>query len=196
MGTFVSEFLKFAESELNFPAGVILDLPNEDHWSFIIKIHAIAERSMNRMLTVDIKDEPLEEMIIRQTFEAKVNLAEQQKIIDSDSRAKFKTMSRLRNKAAHNILFNFDEIFKDQDLLNAYKSAFSNVWTDPVELGGTTVTNARFVAENPRATIFLGIVGSLAFAKLEAEIKQLTKNAEKIAEVIGSFNGPKKGLLR
>ncbi|MNL01461.1 hypothetical protein D3C87_1219320 [compost metagenome] len=187
-----SEYLKFAESELQLPKGVIVDLPNEDHWTFIIKISAMVERSLNHILTQHLKEESLKELVIKQSLGAKVDLALGQKLIEGDDQKKLKMMARLRNKAAHHILFDFDEVFKEADFWTQYKSAFANVWNDPVVVGGNSVPNDTFIRENPRPTIFFGVIDCLAIAKIEADTQKLTKEAANIIDVLTSFKATKK----
>lgn len=189
MANFLSEFLKFADKELSFPAGVIMDLPNEDDWSFIIKISAVAERSLNKMLTAPVKEDSYKELVIRQTLENKVTLAKDLGIIQGSDQSKLKTMGRLRNRAAHNILFSFEGVFNaDGDLLNAYRSAFGDVWNDPLTVASRKVPALKFIVENPRITILMGILGGLSEANLETEMKKLKDDQSRIDEIIAKFS--------
>tara|TARA_B100001971_G_scaffold84647_1_gene78099 strand:+ start:210659 stop:211258 length:600 start_codon:yes stop_codon:yes gene_type:complete len=185
--SFISSFLKKAEQELNLPSGAVLDFPNEDDWSFIIKITALIERTINYLVTSDLNDDHVSELIIGQKLRQKLNLAKNRKIIDPKTFEIFKYVSELRNKAAHNFLFTFEEIFKDSDSLNAYKGKFMDVWNNPVQVGDKKVQAKQFIVENPRITIFMDVIGRLSISNLEVETLAIKRDRDKLGEMTELF---------
>jgi hypothetical protein len=187
-GSFISDFLKLAAKELDLPAKAILDIPNEDDWSFIIKITAVIERSWGYLVTNGIEDEPIRELILRLPLEGKTNLAFDRHLIDDVTRNKFKFIARLRNRAAHHFLFGFEELFKDPDILNSYKSNFMDVWVDGAEFGGHKIDNKKFIVENPKLTLFIDVLSRLSITNLEVESQKLKKHGDQILSFAKAFN--------
>lgn len=172
-------FNKLVEEKLSLPKKSVNDIVHEDDWSFIIKLSSILEKALNYLITKNIKQEPIKNLVYDLGLEKKVELAFNLKIINSKAKANFNFIRNIRNEAAHGIEFKFDTYFNKVSKLNAYKSQFKDVWNEQIiSKTGQKITNVELTEHNQKVTLFFAVVGHLSDAELDSELAALKKNTD------------------
>jgi hypothetical protein len=176
---------KFLESlyriskDLNLPKGFLFGLLEEDDWSFVIKAHSLLEGALSYSLTTATGKEELADFFAEIDMKMKIDAAKGIKLLDSDLRKFLRALSNLRNKLVHNVSnvgFSFEEYFKNKDTRKSFVNNFG-LWKEKFEIQGKSVSNQKFSIENPKLTIFMGLIHILGFIDVE-KMKQELKCEE------------------
>ena len=191
---FLKHFLERCESDIGVTRGAVQSLPKEDDWSFIIKLAAILEKSLNHLICKDINDQYIEPLILELPLARKIQQAYIRKLIDHTTKSKFSFIVKARNEAAHTISFTFKDYFKDIDILNEFIPKFQDVWNDPVNIGGKTISRKKFLKENPKLTLFLNLIEKISHTNVDIEIAKIKKNREQLQYTQIFFKSFLKGL--
>lgn len=184
---FLSHFLTTVANDLQLPQDAVFNLMKEDDWSFIVKLSSILEKFLGYLITSKVSDASLKGLIYEQSLEKKISLSQKMELITEEAHKEFNFVRRMRNRAAHGILFSFEEQFKDLDTLNDYKSLFKKTWNEKMQIAGKKVNGLDFAVENPKITLFMACAGHLSFADLEREMGELKSKVENMESLLGSI---------
>ena len=177
---FLKNFLERCEKELQLPKGAVMEIPKEDDWTFVIKIAAILEKSLNNLICKDINDKKTNKVIYSLSLSEKIQHAYDRELIDQSTKLKFKFVAQVRNLAAHSIMFSFKNLFLNCNALKDYQSKFKSTWNDPVNLGKHKVPRNKFLIDNPKLTIFFEIAEKIASSEIDMEIANIKKDRDRL----------------
>lgn len=97
------------EPHVGLPQGFCLGLLKDDDWSFVIKIHALIETSLTRLLCAIVEPEPLKELIVTLDVSggrfSKVTLLKHLNAIQGHEVKAIREISKIRNRFVHNIKY-------------------------------------------------------------------------------------------
>ena len=165
------------ERNVCLPAGFIRSLAEEDDWGFVIKIHALYESALTRILATSCGDETLLDPFAKVSMRAKIAFCEAKNLFDPEDRKMLRAISELRNQIVHTVAgvgFAFSEYLKKPDNKNKFVKVFAPVWTNVLDFGdGLKVDRATFCVENPKFTVWAWCRRILACVYLQQERKQL-----------------------
>ena len=109
-------------NEMDLPANFLLDLKENDDWSFVIKTHAFLEALTSYVIAETIHRKELANILSRLDMGnlqyGKVVLSERLSLIKSDGKKFLLRLNSLRNYLAHNVKhinFNFTEYLQSLD---------------------------------------------------------------------------------
>lgn len=184
---FLSHFLNVVAKDLNLPKEAVVNLMTEDDWSFIVKASAILEKFLDHLISSKVPDVNLKALVCEQGLEKKLKLAQKMKLITGDAYKELDFVRKMRNQAAHGLIFSFDDQFKKIDTLNAYKSLFKNTWNRKMTIAGKKIDGLKFSVENPRITIFMACAAHLSFADIEREMENFKSKKENMESLLGKI---------
>lgn len=117
----LSEFdtILLAEFRLGLPPLFFQKLlEHQDDWAFVLKIHALFEGTLTRLLMERAKRNPRIKFDERDTFYSRLMLADDNGLLEPDNKRFLEELSRLRNKTIHNLDFITLNLRKYVDGLN------------------------------------------------------------------------------
>lgn len=95
------------EKSLNLPKNFFRSLRNDDDWSFIIKMHALIESSLSRLIEAKFNNFSLKDYFLTIGFSggrhSKIKLLQQLGEIDPEECKFIEGLSFIRNRLVHNI---------------------------------------------------------------------------------------------
>ena len=111
--------LRELEGHVGLSVGFILGCLQEDDWSMVIKMHALLEASLSRIIVYALGDDRLSDIITRVDFgdakKGKVKIASTLGLIEKDEARFLRWFTELRNTLVHNVSnvnFNFKEYYE------------------------------------------------------------------------------------
>ncbi|HEX9692263.1 MAG TPA: hypothetical protein VGA22_09215 [Gemmatimonadales bacterium] len=165
------------EKECGLPPGFYLSLLREDDWSFVIKLHALVEATVSRLLAgTCMRPELLDtfsRLELSNSTTGKLAFAKALGCLEEADRRFIRSLSEIRNDFVHDVR----QAGKD---LKAYTSGFdANQWNkfrlafgpgrETIDFGNVTMTELEFVRNNPKAAIWLSGIYVVALAYLRKE---------------------------
>ncbi len=183
---FVSElFEDWITRRLGLSQSPLRSLENDDDWTFVIKIHAIAEAGLNHLLKVRLNDPKLIKIVIKlptnDERRGKLALIKTYDLLREDCRLFVRLFSDIRNSAVHDAKsFNLDLMkyvaaLEDKDKPK-WKRAFSSWWVpgfpDPQHPAAAQHEAAgryhlETALDDPRLSIFRSCTHILAQAQAQ-----------------------------
>lgn len=97
------------EKEIGIPPGFLASLLNDgsDDWSFVIKLHTVAEAALTHLLTAALRREELADLFaslpMSDSKRGKIAIAARLNLIDRNRAAFFRALGRIRNRFAHDV---------------------------------------------------------------------------------------------
>jgi hypothetical protein len=91
------------EKDLGLPSGFLMDLLEDDDWSFVIKLHALFEAAVSHLLIERLAEPSLEPVISRLEMRRKLVFASALEVVDRETGAFLQRFSELRNSFVHNV---------------------------------------------------------------------------------------------
>ena len=115
--------LRNLETELGLPQGFCEGLANEDDWSFVIKLHALFEASVTRLLVANLRQEALLDVFSQLEMglgkdKGKIAFATALGILSTEERRFLKFLGQLRNDLVHdvsNVTFDLNDYVASRD---------------------------------------------------------------------------------
>lgn len=184
---FINHALEFLEKEVGIPKESYLNMTEEDDWSFIIKLSATIEQSLNFLNCKGVKEPFLIKILESQGLERKLKTAQEREFIDKDSFKRLYFIKDVRNAAAHKIKFSFKEYLRIQRNHQKYKSLYKDVWNENLSFGPKGYTGEQFSEENPKLTLWFYCLEIIAFSDLNSRKSLLRKEYNESIESLGKF---------
>lgn len=157
-------FIDWSTDSLGIPVSFLNRLGTDDDWTVVIKLHAMLEAGLNRIIGNALADPRLSDIIARldtgDRQKGKLAFAKALELVPGESRNLIRMLSELRNELVHdvrNFEFSFKkwiEEMKEADLRNLRKYVATLIKRD-VPYGEETLTSAASLHRNPRYTIML-----------------------------------------
>jgi len=157
------------ETKLVLPTGFCESLLAEDDWSFVIKLHAVFEAALSRLLSHHIgRPELLDifsRMDVSNTSTGKLAFAKALGYLEDEERRIIRKWSELRNMLVHDVTnTSFDlkahiELLKPEDQKQFLKGFFMEEWFQP------DIHQQRGFSEavaNPKDFLFRGAMSLLS----------------------------------
>ncbi len=172
------------EENSGLKKGFFLGLVAEDDWSFIIKIHALYEAAVSKLITERIGEEALEAFFSRLELgdksRGKLRLAKDLGLLDEDERKFIYALSEIRNDFVHDVRntnADLEAYFQglDKARRNHFVQTFGYTYEETIQITGKTVNAKVFTKENPRIAIWQNSMHVLAVISCLAA----TENAKK-----------------
>jgi hypothetical protein len=184
----IDEHIAAFENELGLPNGFYDRLLKEDDWSFVIKLHALLESSVNHVLARRLGEAALEGVFalveLANKRSGKLAFARVLDALSASERRYISELSELRNTLVHNVSnvsFSFREYIAslDQSQRTKFVEGFGYGIRDPVEFSGVAAPRNSFVLENPKFSIWLTGMQCVGSLYLERELALLRQNSAK-----------------
>jgi hypothetical protein len=179
------------EEQVGLPENLFLYLPNEDDWSFVIKLHALFEGAATHVLSIRIGGGCLEEELSHLDFAhprfGKTRLLRRLGVINAPQAKFLQLLSETRNRLVHsvqNVAFSFDEHVEamDENQFAAFCDKVALGQSGPVSIHDKEIPRHQFVSENPKLCIWLAASDVLACICVEedfAEIEERQRSMER-----------------
>ena len=107
------------QRRIELPPDFLESIRNEDDWSFVVKMHALMEVAITRLLTLQLGEESLHNVFARLPFPRKLAFVKALKLLNSSDRTFLSKLSELRNRLVHDVSnVNFD-LVKDVASMNS-----------------------------------------------------------------------------
>jgi hypothetical protein len=171
------------EENLGLPAGFYNKLREDDDWSFVIKTNTLLESALT-LLLADIlgrTEEAFLHVLAEVDFSLKIKMTSALDIFDSSQRTIMWALLKLRNELAHNIQsveFTFEHHLSNKDRAQDFAKKFGAVWKETFDISGHAVTRGKFVLENPRLSIWVGVLYILGDLHITLELNNLRRQSE------------------
>lgn len=186
------DFIQNAETmakELKLPEKFLSQLKTEDDWTFIIKTHFLLEGAVSHLLAVALRNDSLHAIFSKMGISKKIEFLEALKLFDNQFRGFIKALSELRNQLAHRLTnadFSFAKHLSDKNNLARFIHSFGFVWKDPIIFDNQKAERNIFIKENPRITIWLGLMLILDYMKVEKDSVELKIQEEQFTKDSGA----------
>lgn len=165
------------ETDLGIPSGFYQELVKEDDWSFIIKLHALLEAAITRLLT-EIMGLPLKAYFPKDSDRypgdlsdvfswlelsnqrtGKIAFVKTLYILDEEQRRFIRSLSELRNKLVHdvqNIGFTFEQHLQsmDKNQLSNFAEHLGYYIPGNSNWRGRMLSRKEFVKQRPKFAIW------------------------------------------
>ena len=103
----VGEAVEILQERLGLEPGFLWSLKNEDDWSFLIKLHALMEAAVSRLLAVRLGHESLLDIFANLEFANKKSgrlaFLKNLDLLDSQDRSFLRRLAELRNDMVHDV---------------------------------------------------------------------------------------------
>jgi len=100
-------FASELEREIGIPPGFLARLPEQDDWSFVVKLHALIEAAATHLLVAKLDYPELAEVLSNMELSnrktGKLAFIKALELVDSDCRAWVQKLSELRNLLVHDV---------------------------------------------------------------------------------------------
>ncbi len=98
------------QRRIELPPDFLESIRDEDDWSFVVKLHALMETAITRLLTLRVGEESLHNVFARLNFAfGKLAFVKALELLDSSDRSFLHTLAELRNRLVHDVSnVNFD----------------------------------------------------------------------------------------
>lgn len=184
------------EQGIGLQNGFFGRLVSEDDWSFIIKIHALYEAAVTKLITEKVGKDSLESFFSRLELgdrsRGKLRLLKDLRLLDDEERKFIYALSEIRNDFVHDVRNTNANLITYLEALSSekrkhYVDTFGYTYTPTLEISGKKVDSKVFTRENPRIAIWhnsmhvLAIVSSLTAT--EKAKKRINEAITKIHEL-------------
>lgn len=173
--------------DLQLPKQFIEKLMKEDDWSFVIKSYSLLEGAVAFLLTKTAKQEKFYETFARLGMNAKINALKDLDLIGNDHLKLLRLLSQLRNTFIHpdprrpivNVNLSISEYLSKSN--NQQRISFIQAFDfleREITLKGKRISRDKFVEDNPRVAIFMGVLSVLAVLSLSKQEILLQRRKE------------------
>ncbi len=162
------------EAEIGVPSGFLERLRTEgDDWSFVIKVHALAEAAVTHLLTVAVGDERSRDrfaFLPMGSRKGKLALALQHRLMDDGRVTFFRALGRVRNWFVHDVrnvglrIDDFAQSLGPDERIRFLRDLMRGHTIEPVIVESDTrsVPTEQFVAANSRFTVWISMTSALS----------------------------------
>jgi hypothetical protein len=166
--------IKQLESEIGIAPGFLEGLLKDgDDWSFVIKVHAVAEAALTHLLTTTVGREELRDLFgslpMGDSRRGRISVAAQLHLLDPRRVAFFRALGRIRNAFVHDIKNAGLRI--EQYAASLAPSEQDRLWLDLmgghtlepiiIDFDGKEVPTKDFARAHPRFTIWISTLSAL-----------------------------------
>lgn len=162
------------EAEIGVPSGFLERLGTEgDDWSFVIKVHALAEAAVTHLLTAALGDEDSRDRFASLPMgsrRGRLALAAQHRLMDDGRVTFFRALGRIRNWFVHDVrsvglrIEDFAQSLDADERIEFWRDLMRGHTIEPVivENNERKVPTEEFVASNPRFTVWISAMSALS----------------------------------
>ncbi len=175
----VADFIGKLSVDLEISGDVLLGLPNEDDWSFVVKTHALIETAIAHLLTQAIGRGELAEFfgyLPLQGRNGKIKAADDLGLLSREQIAYASVVANLRNRLVHsarNWTFSFEALFaEDPAALTRIAVAVFGEKASPHAVNATR-RHPKFVLFLPLMKLLAHVYETSKTANLEREAQEL-----------------------
>lgn len=181
------------EKAVGVNPGFLIGLIKEDDWSFIIKLHALVEAAVTHLLTIKSGSKKLRDVYalleLSDNRKGKLAFVRELDLLDNKYRRLIRELSEIRNKLVHdvkNVGITLDELLRrlDGQQRKKFIEAISLDYDSPIEADGKDIPIRQYIAENPKAGIWMAAMDLLGDIYIQKErLKMRAVYLEKAEEL-------------
>ena len=183
----LKESVAALESLLAIPPGFFTELLMADDWSFVVKLHALVESALTRLLEVAIApDLPLEFLVsldLSGGRHSKLQLLRLLGLIDSDGMKFVRGLSKIRNRLVHNVT-HVGFIIKDYvgtldaDQTNQFALELCHLFYCDSLSSTERLARKSDILENPKSYVWRSALFYLAVISMKIDTASLKMEVE------------------
>ena len=163
------------ESDIGITPGFLERLLNEqDDWSFVIKVHTLAEAALTYLLTVSVGREELRDLFGSLTMgdarKGKLAIAESLRLLDPRRVVFLRALGRIRNRFAHDVKYagfrieDYARLLPLVDQKKLWQDLIRGYTIEPFifDFDNCQVRSEDFARARPRFTIWIASLSALS----------------------------------
>ncbi|OHB51608.1 MAG: hypothetical protein A2Y12_01830 [Planctomycetes bacterium GWF2_42_9] len=190
------EAVEKLEERLKIKNGFLVNLLNEDDWSFVIKSHALIEASVTNCLTHFLGYDKLASIFSRlelgSKYCGKLEFAKELELLSDNERRFISSLSQLRNQLVHNVTevnFDFHNYINNMDFNQKKKfiDNFGYCYLTEKSGGQYEIINKDLILAEPKKTIWLSLRFVLATISFSININVSERKASLLKSQIYEY---------
>ena len=170
----IFDTVKKFETELGITPGFLDRLLTEgDDWSFVIKVHAVAETALTHLLTAGVGRKELRDLFASLTMgdprRGKLAVAARLRLLDPGRQAFFLGLGRIRNWFVHDVrsvglrIEDFVNSLQPDQRPRFWRDMMRGHTVEPMIIdSGRSMPTEEFAAAQPRFTIWISAMSALS----------------------------------
>lgn len=184
----IDKSIESLEKELELPESYMEELLKEDDWSFVIKLHAIFEAAVTKLIIDKLGQNMLSDFVslieMSNSKVGKLAIVKALKLLDKNERKFIKKLSEIRNRLVHkvsNINFDFTKYAKglDKNQKEAHVEAFGFIIPEGMNIKGNHISQNDMVLQNMKISIWLLSIQLLGYIYQKKELYKTRRAYEK-----------------
>lgn len=192
-----NEAVNALEQELGISKGFLASLMNTDvdDWSFVIKLHALAEAALTHLITIALGREELREVFAEipmgNVGRGKIGIGQRLNLIEARLAKFLAALGRMRNRFAHRPQSVNDRIEQfvdsipqhERDSFERTLAYFTDEGSVIIEIAGQTWDVLTFTRNNPKFAVWLSATVAIGTIYIQKESEaEHRKHYELMAE--------------